>query len=89
MKTLRILMVLSMLLGGCLVVVGCMGGASEAEIDQACQNLSKLQPSDNPDEIKTRLNKCKQDLNSEGVSSKTAQCRSKAKNVDEFWNKCR
>jgi len=89
MNTLRNLMIVSMLLAAFLVVVGCVSGASEAEIEQACQNLTKIQPSENADEVKTRLNKCKQDLDREGVSSKTAQCRAKAANVDEFWNKCR
>ena len=89
MNTLRNLTIVAALLAAFLVVVGCVGGASEAEIEQACQNLTKLQPSDDPEQVKTRLNKCKQDLSTEGVSSKTAKCRAKAANVDEFWNKCR
>ncbi len=89
MNTLRNVVTISMLVAALVVVVACVGGASEAEIDQACQNLTKIQPSENADETKTRLAKCKTDLSSEGVSTKTAQCRAKAANVDAFWNKCR
>ena len=72
-----------------LLVAACVGRASADEIEAACQHLESLKTGQSPDEEADRLNKCKEDLGRERVSSEAAQCRAKAGDLDTFWNRCR
>lgn len=71
------------------VILGCVPSASDAEVEAACQQLETLQGGQPADEASARLEKCKQDLERENVSKESAQCRAKAKSLDQFWNICR
>jgi hypothetical protein len=73
----------------CLLAVACTERATDAEIESACNHLETLKQGQSPDEAQARINKCKQDLERENLTSKAAQCRAKAADLDTFWNKCR
>jgi flagellar biosynthesis/type III secretory pathway protein FliH len=88
MTVLRNVIFVSLLLTVWVFAIGCVTKASDAEIDQACQQLSKIQGG-SEEGAEERLNKCKQDLKNEGVAQKAALCRAKASDLDSFWNKCR
>ena len=68
--------------------VSCIDQATDQQIEDACQNLTKI-TSAASDDAASHLSKCKRDLEREGISASAAQCRAEAANVDEFWNKCR
>ena len=88
MNLIRITLLLAILSALSIASLGCVDRATETQIDGACQNLSKIQPSQG-DDAGERLNKCKQDLANEKVSAAVAQCRAEATSVDAFWNRCR
>jgi hypothetical protein len=67
---------------------GCIEAASDAQVEAACRNLEKINAGQAGDEA-ARLAKCKADLGRERLSAAKADCRTKAADVDTFWNKCR
>lgn len=89
MKAIRMIVVALLCVLVVAMAAACVERASEAEVDQMCQRLVQLGGAKSGSTEAEALSKCKQDAAHERTFKTVAECRSKAADLDTFWNKCR